>query len=121
MRAYQTALSKYRAGKYAHAAEAFRSFVSRYAKHAYTDNALYWLGECFYDMKNYRLALKIFRRVVEDHPTGNKAPDALLKMAYSYLKLKEKANAKTVLAQVVQSFPKSQVARLASQTLVKIQ
>ena len=72
-------------------------------------------------MKNYRLALKMFRRVVEEYPTGNKSPDALLKMAFSYLKLKEKANARTVLAQLVESFPRSPVARLASKTLVKIQ
>lgn len=121
MRDYNDALSQYRSGKYTAAAAAFRTFVGRYNKHAYADNAMYWLGECFYDMKNFRLALKMFRQVVENYPSGNKAPDALLKMAFSYIKLKETANARTVLAQVVQSFPKSQVANLASKTLVKIQ
>lgn len=121
MREYESALSMYRSGKYAAAADAFRGFVARYTRHAYADNALYWLGECAYDVKDYRLALKIFRRVVEEYPAGNKAPDALLKMGFSYIKLKESDNAKTVLAQLVESFPKSQVARLASETLVRIQ
>lgn len=118
---YQSALEMYRSGKHTAAADAFRAFLSRYSRHDYADNALYWLGECFYDTKNYRLALTMFRRVVEEYPTGNKAPDALLKMGYSYLKLKEDQNARTVLAQLVESFPKSQVARLATETLVKIQ
>jgi len=118
---YQSALDMYRSGSYTAAADAFRAFLKRYSRHDYADNALYWLGECFYDTKNFRLALTMFRRVVEEYPTGNKAPDALLKMGYSYLKLKENQNAKTVLAQLVESFPKSQVARLATETLVKIQ
>ena len=120
MRDYKSALSLYRAGKHSDAAEAFRTFVKRHARHEYADNALYWLAECQYDMKDFRLALKTFRRVVEEYPTGNKAPDALLKMGFTYLKLKDKGNARTVLAQLVESFPKSQVARLASETLVRI-
>lgn len=121
MRDYQTALTMYRKGRFSAAANAFRSFAKKYTQHSYADNAIYWLGECFYDLKKYRLALKVFRRVVEEYPTGNKAPDALLKMAYSYIKLEEKANARTVLAQLMQSFPKSEVARLASKTMMKIQ
>ena len=121
MKDYESARKLYQAGSFTAAAAAFRSFASKYSRHSYTDNALYWMGECFYDMNNYRLALKLFRRVVEEYPAGNKAPDALLKMAFSYLKLKEKANAKTVLAQLVESFPRSPVARLASKTLVKMQ
>jgi len=121
MRDYQSALHMYQDGKVSAAADAFGTFIKRYTRHDYSDNALYWLGECFYDLKNYRLALKMFRRVVEEYPTGNKAPDALLKMGFSYLRLQEKHNAKTVLEQLVESFPKSQVARLASETLVKIQ
>jgi tol-pal system protein YbgF len=121
MREYNEAMGKYKAGQYAAAAAAFRVFLGKYTKHAYADNALYWMGECAYDTKNYRLALNMFRQVVEDYPTGNKAPDALLKMAYCYLRLKEDRNARTVLAQVVESFPKSQVARLASEALAKLQ
>jgi len=120
MKEYKEAMSKYQAGQYTAAAEAFNRFFTRYGKHAYADNAVYWMGECAYDLKNYRLALTMFRRVVEEYPAGNKAPDALLKMAYCYLKLDEKINARTVLGQVIESYPKSDVARLASQTLIKI-
>jgi tol-pal system protein YbgF len=121
MREYSAAMAKYQSGDAGAAAEAFRGFFRRYAKHAYADNALYWMAECTYDLGQYRLAVKLFRQVVEEYPNGNKAPDALLKMAYCYLKLREGKTARTVLAQVVESFPKSEVARLASQALAKVQ
>lgn len=117
MRAYAEAMKRYRSGHHKAAAEAFRVFISHYAKHAYVDNAMYWLAECYYDLKQYRHALDMFRRVVEEYPNGNKAPDALLKMGYSYLKLKDTRNARTILAQVVEIFPRTRVARLASQTI----
>lgn len=121
MKDYKAARAMYVAGQMSRAAAAFRTFVKRHTSHSYADNALYWLGECLYDSKNYRLALKMFRRVVEEYPTGNKAPDALLKMGFSYVKLEERSNARTVLAQLVQSYPRSRVARLASDALVRIQ
>ncbi|MCA9669251.1 MAG: tol-pal system protein YbgF [Myxococcales bacterium] len=118
--AYAVAMKRYRAGRYAQAASAFRGFLGNYAKHTYADNALYWLGECLYDMKKYKMALQMFRRVVEQYPSGNKAPDALLKMGFCYMKLSQKGNARSVLAQVVEIFPKTRVARLASATLAKL-
>ncbi len=120
MREYNEALSKYRAGEYAAAAEAFRHFFKQYSSHAYADNALYWMGECAYDMKNYRLALRLFRQVVEDYPSGNKAPDALLKMAYCYVQLNDRRNARTILGQVMESYPRTQVAKLASHAMAKL-
>lgn len=121
MRDYNTALTQYRAGRYPRAAKGFKAFVARYPKHAYADNAMYWLGECQYALASFRQALKTFRLCVEKHPNGNKAPAALLKMGFSYLKLNEKHNARTVLAQVVEIFPRTGVARLASATLSKLQ
>ena len=120
MQDYQSALAKYRSGEYAAAAEAFRDFFHRYAKHAYADNALYWLAECSYDLKNYRLALKFFRQVVEQYPSGNKAPDALLKMGYCYVQMKDRKNARTILGQVLASYPRSEVAKLASEAMARL-
>ncbi|MCK5795785.1 MAG: tol-pal system protein YbgF [Deltaproteobacteria bacterium] len=120
MRAYTKALTSYRTGRYSAAASSFRSFLGRYAKHSYADNALYWLGECFYDLKNFRLSAKMFRRVVEEYPNGNKAPAALLKLGFSYMKLNEKKNARTVLAQVVEIFPRTGVSRLARRELKRL-
>jgi tol-pal system protein YbgF len=120
MQDYQSAMAKYRAGDYAAAAEAFKTFHHRYPQHAYADNALYWMAECSYDSKSYKVALKLFRQVVEQFPSGNKAPDALLKMGYCYVQLKDSKNARTILGQVLESYPRSQVAKLASEAMAKL-
>ena len=64
----------------------FREFVRRYPHHDYADNAQYWLGECFYDQRAYDKAAPEFRAVVQRWPTGNKAPDAMLKLGFSLLR-----------------------------------
>ena len=117
---YRDALSLYRAGDYAGAARGFAQFVEQHGSHPYTDNALYWQGECLYAREQYAEALGLFRRVVEEHPTGNKVPAALLKMGYSYARLDQRDEARSVLSQVVDVFPHTQVARLASEALAAL-
>ena len=120
MKRYNQALANYRAGKHQQAAKQFETFVVDFPAHPYADNALYWCGECFYAQKLYNEALRRFRRVVEEHPNGNKAPAALLKMGFCYDKLEQKQDARSVLAQVVEIFPKTDVARLASEALSRL-
>jgi tol-pal system protein YbgF len=120
MQIYQRALARYRSGDSAGAEAAFRDFLQRHPRHAYADNALYWLAECSYDSKNFGAALKLFRQVVEQFPNGNKAPDALLKMAYCYVRMKDTRNARIIFGQVVESYPRSQVARLASEAMARL-
>lgn len=117
MHLYQEALASYRAGQPAKAALAFREFVRRHRQHAYADNALYWLGECLYDQKLHVEAQRVFRRVIAEYPDGNKAPDALLKLAYSYLAQGDQRQARVVLTQVTQTYPQSEVAQLAARRL----
>lgn len=114
---YGSAMDAYKSGQHEDAATKFQNFISRFPKHSYSDNAVYWLGECYYDMHKYRDALKTFRRLLEEYPQGNKAPGALLKMGFCYIRLKEQENARSVLAQVVEIFPKTEAAQLALQTL----
>jgi len=118
---YQQARKLYTGGKYPEAVKAFTSFIQRHQKHQLTDNALYWLGECYYDTRDYQRALGSFRRTVEEHPSGNKAPDALYKMALCYKQMNEKKNARSVLTQVIESYPKSRVSQIATATLNKLQ
>jgi tol-pal system protein YbgF len=87
--------------------------VERFPGHEFADNAQYWIGETFYDQKRFKSALIEFRKVVDNHPDGNKVPDGLLKLGYCYHQLGEVAKAKQVWQQVVQLYPKSNPATLA--------
>lgn len=114
---YQRHYASLRAGKHAAAITGFRAFLSAYPDHDYADNAQYWLGEAHYDQKQYKRAMREFRRVVKRYPRGNKVADALLKIGYCYASLGEAAKARDVLEQVTRVYPTSNPAKLAAQKL----
>ena len=110
-----------RAGNHSYALTGFRNFVERFPKHDFADNAQYWIGETFYDQKRFKSALLEFRKVVDNHPTGNKVPDGLLKLGYCYHQLGEATKAKQVWQQVIQLYPKSNPATLARTKLSTVE
>jgi len=120
LRLYREALDHLKAHQHAEAVAGFRQFVKENPHHDYADNAQYWLGECFYDLKDHRSAVREFRQVVERFPEGNKVPDALLKTGYSYLALGEVAAGKQALGEVVRAYPKHEAARLAELKLKEL-
>jgi tol-pal system protein YbgF len=119
-RLYRRSYEDLRLGKHDGAAEGFREFLRRYAAHDLADNAQYWLGECYYDTKNFPSAVREFRRVVERFPHGNKVPDALLKVGYSYLALGSIDAGKQTLEQLVRSYPRHETAVLATARLAEL-
>jgi tol-pal system protein YbgF len=115
--AYRTAREALGRREHAAAIAGFRHFLERWPSHDYADNAQYWLGEAYYDQADYRTALVEFRAVIARYPNGNKAPDALLKVGFCLAKLGDASGAGDVLAQVVQIYPKTDAAKLATKRL----
>lgn len=114
---YRKGYDLLKAADYAASARAFKILLERYPAHELADNALYWLGEVDYVQKSYRPALESFRKVAELYPSGNKVPDALLKMAYCQQELGDKAKAKKTLEDLVSRFPWSGPAKKAKERL----
>lgn len=114
---YETAMALYKAGEVAGAERAFELFARAHAQHDYADNALYWKGEAAYDQQHFDDALGAFTEVVERYGGGNKAPDALLKIGLCYGRLGDTANARDVLAGLVDAYPNARPAELARERL----
>jgi tol-pal system protein YbgF len=114
---YRAAVELVKSGAKDAAVSALRSFLEKYPRHEYADNAQYWLGEAFYAHKDYQHALLEFRATIETYPRGNKVPDALLKVGFSYHALGQTEKARAVLEQVVNLYPKTEPAALASKRL----
>ncbi len=119
-KAYKTAYEAMRAGQIDAALKQFRAFGEKFPRHDLSDNAQYWVGECYYARKEFGEALREFRRVIDEHPTGNKVPDSLLKIGLSYQSLGDGRTAKDVLDQVVEIFPDSSAARVARERLGRL-
>lgn len=117
---YRTAYEDLRAGRHEAAERGFREFVKRFPHHDYADNAQYWLGETFYDRKLYERAAPEFRAVVSRWPTGNKAPDALLKLGFCLLAAGDAPKARAILRELPASYPHTDAARLAEERLAQL-
>jgi tol-pal system protein YbgF len=112
---YRAALSHVQAQRLPEALVALTAFLDQFPAHPYADNALYWRGEVEYAMRRYEGALRDFQRLVEEHPRGNKVPDALLKMGLCHLRMGDSARARAYFRRVRNEYPESVAARLASQ------
>ncbi len=110
---YDRALSEIMDRKAESALPLFVEFVKTYPKDELTDNASYWIGECYYLMSDYQKALDQFRGVTERFPDKDKAPDALLKMGYCYEMIGDSPRAREAYDRVIKAFPDSPAADLA--------
>ena len=85
--------------------------------HNYADNAIYWMGESYYDRGLWRKALQTFQQVIQNYPLENKVPDAMLKLGLCQKQLNNIRQAREILLQVAELYPKSPVARIAQDRL----
>jgi len=117
---YAAAYGLFKEGKYEKARESFENFLKQYPDTEFSDNAQFWVGECYYFEKKYEKAIVEYDKVTKNFPEGNKFPYALLKQGLSFLKLGDKASAKLLLQQVIKDFPNTSQARIARAKLLEV-
>ena len=88
---YDTAYADYSRGNLDLAVVGFRQFLELQPRGELTDNALYWLGECFYRQAKFDKAIEQFDQVLTRFPNGDRVASALLKKGYAYLEMGQKA------------------------------
>ena len=118
--AYVAAYELFKDGKFDKAREAFLNFLKQYPDTEYSDNAQFWLGECFYFEKKYENAILEYEKVTKNYPDGDRVPHALLKQGISFLNLGDKASAKLILQRVISDYPNTNQARTAKAQLLTI-
>ncbi len=114
---YKHAFAQLQEKNHQEAIDSFDGFLEQYPNHDYSDNALYWMGEAYYDVQNYGKALECFQKVVTLYPSGNKVPDALLKSGLCYAKSGDPATAKDIMGQLLAAYPASRAANIAQKKL----
>jgi tol-pal system protein YbgF len=94
-----------------------REFLKKYSNSSFADNAQYWLGECYYGLKEYDQAILEFDTVRRKYPKGDKVPAALLKQGFAFAELGDKVDARLILQELVDRYPQSEEAGKAKQKL----
>jgi tol-pal system protein YbgF len=114
---FAAAYGDYSRRNYALALSEFRQFLETYRGSDLADNAQYWIGEIFYEQKQFQAAIDAFARVGEIGPRGDKAAPALYRRAMAFEALGRREDAVRQLQTLAELHPKSQEARLAGRQL----
>lgn len=117
---YYAAYSDYIKKNYPLAIEGFKQFLKIYSKHDLADNALYWIGECYYSQKMFKEAVSTFTELISGYPQGDKIPDAILKKGYSLIEMGKQADGIATLKELISRFPLSEEASLAQQKIKEV-
>ena len=118
--AYQSAFDTLKEGRYQKAKSELRAFLQNHSDSSFAGNAQYWLGEAHYVTREFKSAIEEFKAVLSSYPQSLKISDAMLKIGYTYYELKQFDQAKLLLQDLRERFPKSTAFRLAGKRLDRI-
>lgn len=119
-RAYDSALTLYRAGDYQGAIAAFDAFVKRYPRDGLAANAQYWIGDAWFNLRDFRAAANAQQTLIATYPDNPKVPDAMLNLSSSQIALGDNAGAKKTLEDLANRFPQTDAADKARQRLQRL-
>jgi tol-pal system protein YbgF len=114
---YSEGMRFYQAKKYPAARDKFAQYLKSQPHGPKAAEARYYLGETFYQEKKYNEAKEEFNKVAVQHPGSILAPTALLRQAYSYQQLNQKANFTESLKRLIRQYPHSPEAQEARKML----
>lgn len=117
---YRNAILLYGKNRYPEARAAFQQVFSADASGELADNALFWIGETYFAAGEYINAIRYYKRVSDEYGDQNKAPDAMYKLALTYEKTSDLAQARTILQELIARYPYSAPAASARLELNRI-
>ena len=117
---YELNLSLYREEKFDEAISGFKNFLSKYPKSDFSDNAQFWIGECYMALGQFEQAILAYQDVMKKYGKGNKVPGSMLRQAIAFYEIKDKTSAKLLLNKLIKQYPKSKEADIAKKKLETI-
>lgn len=112
---YDKAYENFGARGYDKARSLWAEFTTTFTDHALVPNAIFWQGECWYQLGDYQRAILAYQDVIKKHPKSTKYKYALLKQGISFYRLSKKDLGKLVLGDLVSKYPDSTEAARAKQ------
>ena len=116
---YQEALKQFESRHYQPTILAFRELLTASRENSLSDNCQYWLGECYYSLREFQQAIAEFRKVFS-YRDSNKKDAAQLKIGMSYLELRDRAKAREELNRLIEDYPESKYKAKARKLLRRI-
>jgi tol-pal system protein YbgF len=117
---YNQARIDYTQGRYPLAISGFKEVLELEPRGDLSDNAHYWMGECYLAQRQYDPALAEFDRIIREFPQSNKRPDAYLKKAMTLEEMGRRSEANLMYELVIEQFPKTTQERVARRKLEEL-
>lgn len=114
---YNMAYTDYLKGNFELAIEGFNLYIEQFPRSPLSDNALYWIGECHFSIREYTKAIEQFNNLILDYPDGDKAPAAYLKKGISLIELGKKEEALMVFKLLISKYPLEEETKIAQQKI----
>jgi tol-pal system protein YbgF len=102
------------------ARQMYDEYARRWPSDPRTAEARFRAGELAYGQKRWRDALLSYGKVAEDFPRADVAPDAMFGAANAMVNLDMKDDARAILEQLVEKYPKSKAAARAKERLAEL-
>lgn len=114
---YESAYLNYVKGNYTESISGFESYLNIQPDSPISDNALYWIGECYTAMGKSQNAVNTFQDLISKYPQSNRRPTALYKIGIIYDEAGDAKTAQKFYNKIIQDFPNSPEATLAKDKL----
>ncbi len=116
---YLEGYQAFQSGSISDAREKFSTIINNYSENTYSDNARFWIGESYYKEERYEDAILAYEELFKNNPDSDKVPGAMLKQGLAFYSLKDKKTGKIILEKLIEKYPKSEQAKLASRKIKK--
>ena len=116
---YAKGLSSFNAKQYQQALGIFQEFTRNFKTSQLMPNALFWTGECYFQLGDFANAALSYQEVIEKYPKSPKHADALFKRGVAFTKLGNAGAAKLSFKEVIDKYPDSAFAARAKTIMPK--
>ncbi|OGJ85940.1 MAG: hypothetical protein A2268_03440 [Candidatus Raymondbacteria bacterium RifOxyA12_full_50_37] len=101
------AMVEYENGRFSNAITSLKKVADNYGGSAAASRSLYCLGNIYYELGNYSLAIDVCKRYIEKYESSNFLTPAVYKcMGSAYIQTRDYANAQTAFATAIAKYPK---------------
>jgi len=117
--AYESARDKFEHFDYQGAIDAFQALLKQNPNDPLADNCQYWIGECYFGLKQFQTAIIEFQKVFA-YVQNDKYDDAQLMIAQSYTRMGQKDRARVEFETFINNYIDSEYLPVAKRKIENI-
>ncbi|HZZ60162.1 MAG TPA: tol-pal system protein YbgF [Roseiarcus sp.] len=118
---FNTALQAFQAGQYPQAEAGFKAFMAGNLGHRLTPDAIFYVGETYFQRSRAREAAEQYLKVTTDYPKSSRAPESMVRLGQALAALGNSEQACATFAEFGKRYPNAtaSVKKLAERETAK--